>query len=128
MAVRIACGTDMDSQDEKFFKDLGLRMANARKARGLTQQQLAERLGIVQQSYAQYETGRARIQLAMLPRLTQYLGLTMDELMGFSAANRTKPGPASKLERQIERLRQLPRDKQAFLVAMLDAALLQAGH
>lgn len=128
MAVRILIETDMDSHDEKFFKDLGLRMAGARKARGLTQQQLAERLGIVQQSYAQYETGRSRIQVAMLPKLAQYLGLTMDELLGLGASGRAKRGPASKLDQQIERIRQLPKAKQQLLIAMLDAALVQAGH
>ena len=128
MAVRISDGTSMDSHDEKFFKDLGLRMASARKARGLTQQQLADRLGIVQQSYAQYETGRARIQAAMLPKLAQYLGLTLDELMGVGTGSRAKPGPSSKFELQIERLRQLPKAKQRLLMAMLDAAIMQASH
>lgn len=128
MVVQISGGTSMNSRDEKFFKDLGVRIANARKARNLTQQQLADLLGIVQQSYAQYETGRARIQAAMLPKLAQYLGLTMDELMGLSTGTRVKPGPSSKLELQIERLRQLPKAKQQLLIAMLDAALVQAGH
>jgi len=118
----------MDSRDEKFFKDLGLRMAGARKARSLTQQQVADLLGIAQQSYAQYETGRARIQAAMLPKLAQHLGLTLDELLGLSTSTRAKPGPPSKLDRQIERLRQLPKAKQQLLIAMLDAALAQAGH
>ena len=128
MAVQIFRETSMDSRDEGFFKELGIRMANARKARGLTQQQLADRLGIVQQSYAQYETGRARIQVAMLPKLGQCLELTMDELLGLRPGTRIKSGPPSKLERQIERMRQLPKAKQQLLIAMLDAALIQAGH
>ncbi len=128
MAVLVAAETNMDSRDEKFFKDLGMRMASARKARNLTQQQLAETLGIAQQSYAQYETGRARVQAAMLPKLAQHLGLTMDELMGIGTGTKTKHGPPSKLELQIERLRQLPKAKQQLLIAMLDAALIQAGH
>jgi transcriptional regulator with XRE-family HTH domain len=127
MAVHIANGTTMNSHDEKFFKDLGLRIASARKAQNLTQQQLADRLGIAQQTYAQYETGRARIQAAMLPKLAQDLCLTMDELMGL-AGTRSKPGPASKLDMQIERLRQLPKAKQRLLMAMLDAAIMQASH
>lgn len=128
MAVHCSDGTTMNGHDEKFFKELGLRMASARKAQSLTQQQLADRLGIAQQTYAQYETGRARIQAAMLPKLAQDLGLTMDELMGLSAGTRTKPGPSSKLEMQIERLRELPKAKQQLLMAMLDAAIMQASH
>ena len=128
MAGLVAFGTNMDSRDEKFFKDVGLRIASARKARNLTQQQLADMLGIVQQSYAQYETGRARIQVAMLPKLARYLGLTMDELMGINAGAKIKPGPSSKLELQIERLRQLPRATQKVVMNMLDGVLAQAGH
>ncbi|RQY08617.1 XRE family transcriptional regulator, partial [Burkholderia stagnalis] len=45
------------SKDEQLFKDLGARIAHTRKARGLTQVQLAERLGIAQQTLAHYEGG-----------------------------------------------------------------------
>ena len=118
----------MNGHDEIFFKDLGVRIASARKAQSLTQQQLADRLGIAQQTYAQYETGRARIQAAMLPKLAQKLCLTMDELMGLTTRPRSKSGPISKFEMQIERLRQLPKAKQQLLMAMLDAAIMQASH
>ena len=128
MAVQISGGATVNGQDETFFKELGLRITGARKARDLTQQQLADQLGLAQQSYAQYETGRARIQAAMLPKLAQILDLTMDELMGLSTVARVKPGPASKFELQIERLRQLPKAKQQLLMAMLDAAIMQASH
>lgn len=128
MAVLISCGTTMNSQDEPFFKALGIRIATARKAQNLTQQQIADRLGIVQQTYAQWETGRARIQVDMLPRLALDLNLTMDELLGVKTGSRTKPGPANKFEKQIERIRQLPRAKQQILLAMMDAVIAQVSH
>lgn len=128
MDVLIAGGTTVNSQDETFFKGLGTRMASARKAQNLTQQELADRLGIAQQTYAQYETGRARIQAAMLPKLAQDLCLTMDELMGLSNEPRKKSGPVTKFEKQIERMRQLPRAKQQIILEMLDAFLSQTSN
>jgi len=128
MLIHIPLGTDMSSTDQEFFKAMGTRIASARKARDLTQQDMADRLDIAQQTYAQYETGIRRIPASMLPHLAENLGLTLEELMGVGSGSRYKPGPSSKLERQIERLRQLPRATQKVVMNMLDGVLAQAGH
>lgn len=128
MLIHFPLGTDMSSTDQEFFKAMGARIASARKARDLTQQDLAEQLGIAQQTYAQYETGIRRIPASMLPKLAQNLGLTLEELMGVGSGSRYKPGPSSKFELQIERLRQLPRATQKVVMNMLDGVLAQAGH
>jgi transcriptional regulator with XRE-family HTH domain len=118
----------VNSQDETFFKALGARIAQARKAQNLTQQQIADRLGIAQQTYAGYEVGHTRIPASMLPSLAQDLGVTLDELMGLNENLRAKPGPASKLQKQFERISQLPRTKQRFFSEVLDGLLTQSGH
>jgi len=118
----------VNSQDDTFFKALGARIAQARKAQNLTQQQIANRLGIAQQTYAGYEVGHTRIPASMLPLLAQDLGITLDELMGLNENLRPKPGPASKLQKQFERISQLPRTKQRFFSEVLDGLLTQAGH
>lgn len=128
MAVRIDCRTSMNSQDAPFFQALGTRIAAARKAQNLTQQEIADQLGVAQQTYAQWETGRARIQVDTLPRLAQHLHVTLDELVGLSTGTRTKKGPANRFERQIERIRSLPRTKQQVLMDMLEGFLIQTGH
>ncbi|MDX1487525.1 MAG: helix-turn-helix transcriptional regulator [Acidiferrobacterales bacterium] len=56
-------------QDKRFYQALGKRIAERRKAQGLTQVELAERLGISQQTLAHYEVGRLRVAVAMLPAL-----------------------------------------------------------
>ena len=50
----------MSPDEQEFFKTLGARIADLRKAQGLTQQQLAEPLQIAQQPLAYYEVGRLR--------------------------------------------------------------------
>lgn len=121
----------MNTQDEQFFKELGARLAQARKDHGLTQQQLAEQLGLAQQTYAHYEVGRARIPASMLPTLAKLLTLSLDELMGTTVA-KPKPGnrrgPASRLHQQIDAVEQLPKTKQQFVSQMLDTVLAQASR
>lgn len=127
MTVPVPTRTSMNSQDAPFFKALGSRITDARKALSLTQQQMADALGVAQQTYAQWESGRARIQVDTLPILARHLRVTMDELLGVKPASRTKPGPANKFELQIERVRKLPRTKQQLILNMLDAFLATAS-
>jgi transcriptional regulator with XRE-family HTH domain len=129
MAVQTLLPLAMNAKDEEFFKALGARIAQARKSQGITQQQLADQLGIAQQTLAHYEVGRLRVPASMLPVLAQLLTLSLDELMGTSLAKRRgKRGPTSRLQQQIEAVEQLPKTKQQFVSQMLDTVLAQAAH
>ena len=128
MTVFTLSRTPMDSHDAHFFKDLGARIAGARKAQNLTQQQLADLLGIAQQTLAHYESGDRCFPASVLPKLAEKLGLTVDELLGQDGRPKAKRGPAPKLQRQFERISQLPRATQQVLVKMLDGVLAQAGN
>jgi transcriptional regulator with XRE-family HTH domain len=115
-------------QDKRFYAALGRRVAEARKAQSLTQQQLAKRLGISQQTLAHYEVGRLRVAVAMLPMLAKEVNVSVEDLIGNSnGTGQTKRGPTPKLQRQIEQVRQLPRAKQRFVIEMLDTVLQQSG-
>lgn len=51
-----------------------------------------------------------------------------DELFGIGKpVIRGKRGPASQLERSIERIGELPRQKQRFVMEMLETVLAQAN-
>ena len=128
MTVFILSRTPMDSHDKLFFKSLGSRIANARKAHDLTQQQLADLLGIAQQTLAHYESGDRCFPASVLPKLAEKLSLTVDELLGQNVRPKGRRGPAPKLQKQFERINQLPRATQQVLMKMLDGVLAQAGH
>jgi len=128
MAVLIRNRTPVNSKDSQFFKALGARIAQARKDRDTTQQQLADHLGIAQQTLADYEVGRLRLPASVLPVLGQMLGLTPEELLGYEAAPKLKRTPTSRLEQQFESIRQLTRTKQNFVMEVLDAVIAQAAH
>ncbi len=127
MTVLIASGTIVNSQDEQFFKAMGARITQARKERNLTQQQVADQLGIAQQTYAHYEVGRIRFPASTLPMLAQAIGLSVEELLG-TQQPKGKPGPASRLQKQMERISQLPRTKQRYVSDVLEAVITQASH
>lgn len=118
----------MSQEEKKFFRELGVRVAQLRKEQGLTQQQLAEALGTSQQQVASYEIARLRIPASMLPRLARLLGVTLEALIGEAGRPTAKRGPTPKLQRQIERISQLPKAKQRFVMEMLETVLAQASR
>ncbi|MEI6459591.1 MAG: helix-turn-helix domain-containing protein [Pseudomonadota bacterium] len=115
-------------KDEKaFFAQLGSRVAQVRKAQGITQVQLAEFLGVSQQTVTAYEVGRRRMPVSALPMLARHLGVSVEELMGEETPP-SKRGPVPKLQQQIERIQQLPRAKQRFVMEMIDTVLSQQSR
>jgi transcriptional regulator with XRE-family HTH domain len=117
----------MTSDDEAFFKALGTRVAELRREQGLSQQALADELGIPQQTFAHYEVGRARMPVSLLPELARIFGVAADELLGLRNGN-GKRGPAPKFQKQLERIAQLPRARQQVVMDMLDGVLAQRGR
>ncbi len=127
MAVSTRDFATMSIRHEPFFKEMGSRIATARKARGMTQVQLAERLGVSQQTLAHYEVGRVGVGAPMLPMLAEILDLSFDEiLVGQVAPYRPgKRGPPSHVAQQLERIAQLPKASQRAVVQVLDAMIAQ---
>ena len=122
---RIEIETLPMTQDEKsFFKALGKRIAELRKEQGLTQAQLGELLGLAQQQVGHFEVARSRLPVSMLPLLAKSLGTTVEELLG-EDKKPGRRGPAPKLERHLERIQQLPKARQRFVLQVLDSVLQQ---
>lgn len=117
-------------KDESFFKDLGSRIAQARKERNITQVQLAATLGIAQQTLAHYEGGRLRLPASLLPTLAQELQLPVEDLLGQPGAPkaRAKRGPTPALAQHMERISALPKPQQKFVIRMIEMALAQQGR
>jgi transcriptional regulator with XRE-family HTH domain len=115
-------------QDKSFYKALGQRIAEARKAQGLTQVELANRLGISQQTLAHYEGGVLRIAIATLVTVAKTLNTPIEVLIGEEdKAAKKKRGPASRLQQQMEEIGAMPRSKQKFVMEMLDTVIQQSA-
>jgi transcriptional regulator with XRE-family HTH domain len=119
----------MAIKHEAFFKEMGARIAQARKERGLTQQALADALGVSQQTLAHYEVGRVGVGAPMLPRLAELLDLSFDEILTGQPTIRLpgKRGPASRLEQQLDAIARLPKAEQRAVSTVLAAVLAQHG-
>ena len=61
---------------------LGKRIALNRKRLGLTQDKLAERLGVTAQAVSKWENDLSCPDITLLPKLAQVFGITTDELLG----------------------------------------------
>jgi transcriptional regulator with XRE-family HTH domain len=118
----------ISANERAFFERLGTRVAELRRSQNITQVEMAATLGVSQQTINSYEVGRRRIPVSALPTLARSLGVSLEELFGDDVAAAKKRGPASKLQQQIERIQQLPRTQQRFVMQMLDTVIAQASR
>lgn len=61
---------------------IGENLKRQRKLRELTQEQLADILGVSFQSVSKWERGEGYPDIELLPTIAEYFGITTDELMG----------------------------------------------
>ncbi len=115
----------VSATERAFYTDLGQRIAALRRERGLTQVQLAEHLGVAQQTLAHYEAGRLRVLAGALPTLAEHLGVSVEDLIGTPPAKRSagKRGPAPKIQQQLQQIEALPKAKQRAIAQVLDSML-----
>ena len=60
---------------------IGNRIAKYRKAKPMTQEELASRLGVSSQAVSKWETDTSCPDIGLLPKLCKELGITTDELL-----------------------------------------------
>lgn len=102
------------------------RLVRLRKERGLTQAQMAERLGVSQPVVSDYERGGLRLHGELILKVAEILEVSADQLLGIETkAPPKKRGPQSQLERQLAAIASLPRKEQQQLLAVVDAFITQ---
>lgn len=124
--IRFASFAPMTTDEKAFFQALGLRIASLRKDLDLTQQQLADLLGVSQQMVASYEVGRRRVPVSLLPTLARSLAVSVEALLGEPDKRSNKRGPSPKLLQQLEQVSLLPKAQQKFVSQVIDSVLQQA--
>lgn len=115
-------GTPVPLPDNKAF---GMRLQEIRKRRGLSQVEVAEKLGIHQSLISQYERGYLRLHGALLVRLAQVLKTTPDAIL---AVKEFAPdGESGTLDRRfvrrLQRLDKLSAHQKKILLGTIDAFL-----
>ncbi len=106
---------------------LGSRIARTRKDRGMTQTELAERLGVSQPVVSDYENDGIRIPADVVIQLAAILKISADELLGLSDNTPAKGIQNRRLNRRLQAIEQLPKRDQEALLRTIDAFVAKAG-
>lgn len=81
---------------------IGSRIARLRKEKGMTQEALAEKLGVSSQAVSKWENDMACPDISLLTTLADVLGVTTDELL--SGKNDTVQMVAAEKRKKLEEL------------------------
>lgn len=106
---------------------IGERVLHIRKAQGLTQMQLAEKIGIKRSLVTDYETGRLRLNGEMVARFALALGVSSDLILGLGNTSALAGQPDLKLTKRMRQIEDLPQHQKKSLLLTIDA-YLKANH
>ncbi len=104
--------------------NFGRRLAEMRKKRGLTQQQLCELVGVHVTQLRNYEGDRSQPTLDVIRKLSLALDVTADELV-FDSEERMPMVTDKELIKQWEQVEELPAEDRQTLKILVEGLLLR---
>jgi transcriptional regulator with XRE-family HTH domain len=104
--------------------EFGERLVSIRQRVGLSQTQVADKLGVSQQAYAGWERSTVALRPDDLAKLAEVLKTTTDELLGKQAAPKRGTGPVGKAKAVFDRVSALPRDRQQKILGAVEDMLV----
>ncbi|MFT6179252.1 MAG: transcriptional regulator with XRE-family HTH domain [Akkermansiaceae bacterium] len=99
---------------------LGTQIALARKEKGFTQQELADKLKVTQRVITYWEREPVALRPEQLSQLADALGVTADFLLGREKPKRRGSGPKGKAKHIFEEVSKLPRAQQDKIFDLLE--------
>lgn len=70
--------------------NFGMTLKTLRQKKGLTQEQLAELLGVSPQAVSKWETGSTYPDISLLPVIANYFGISIDALLSFDVTKKNE--------------------------------------
>jgi transcriptional regulator with XRE-family HTH domain len=114
-------------ESHAYFKALGTHITVLRKARWMTQAELARAIGVSQQAVHAYELGDRRTSVLILAKIAKAFGVPVEELIALDKPARALKGRLSpRAVRHAERLQALSKTQQRFVVRIID--VLEVGN
>jgi len=101
------------------YEDIGRKIQQAREEAGLTQDELASRLGITQAALSNYELGKRRLHLANLDKIAKELSKPIGF---FIEESKSAPDPREEalldesISEMISLWYQMPEDERQYLL------------
>ena len=102
----------------------GERLATARQQAGLTQEQLAERLGTTQRVVTHWEREGVALRADQIAALADLLGVTADYLVGRESVTKKNGGPVGRARRVFEAVAEMPRHQQKKIIDVVEAFVI----
>ena len=97
------------------------RLIQYRKAQSLTQQALADAIGMHVNQVKRYEAGTAQPNLDALVRLAKVLHISLDALV----FDETERGPSEDMALQFEAVSHMPDEERRIIKALLDGMIVK---
>jgi transcriptional regulator with XRE-family HTH domain len=105
----------------------GERLALARQQAGLTQLQLAEKLGTRQRVITHWEREPVALRADQLAALADALGVSTDYLVGRNPPRAGGTGPVGRARRAFDALNRLPRHRQQRIIEVVETLVAGAA-
>jgi len=107
----------------------GERVYSLREAAGLSQQEVAAQLGIVQSSYATWERQTPSLRPEQIERLSKILGVAVADFFSLESTEPVRrSGPLGRAKRIFEEVSALPRKKQKRILDVVEDLLIVHGE
>ena len=107
-------------------EDIGRRLKDLRKRRGLSQAEIAAELRVHQSLVSEYERGTTRVSGTVLAAFAHILKTSADELLGLKPMKEKKVPGERRFIRRLERIEKLPRRAKDALLKTIDTYLAGA--
>lgn len=85
-------------KQEVTYMNLGKNISELRKKNNLTQEELANMLGVSPQAVSKWENDTACPDIALLPKIAEIFGVTIDELMNEQGSIHSQKAVNSKMQ------------------------------
>jgi transcriptional regulator with XRE-family HTH domain len=103
----------------------GQRLVETREAAGMSQRDLADKLGITQRALSWWEREPVALKPEQLSALAEALNVTADYLLGRDVKPKRGTGPTGKAQKVFEDVSKLPRHQQKKIIDVVESFVAQ---
>lgn len=104
-----------------FFMTIPGKLSGIRKEKGLSQQALADAIGLHVNQIKRYETGSSQPSLETLKKISKALRVSIDSLV----FNEDEVGPSDTLRMQFQAISQMPEHEQEVILELLEGMIIK---